>query len=298
MPQTLTLIAFLALQPGGPAPQPAKAAGPHPTITEVLYDVPGRLAGDANQDGKRTSGGDEFIELANLSSTPINLKGYTVLDSNAWEAREESLGGAAPDGRATPATPTPSAPAEPTSPTGKKPPANPSTQPPPDDGWHTAPREKQPYESPGQHVRFTFPDLTLKPGEVVVVFNGMDSRVPGAVGTADAAAGANSAFAGARVFSMKTMSQYAAFGNDGDWVMLLAPDGTPLQAISWGSPKVEARPGSASIWTEAPVGEGSVQLDRASGKFLLHRTLLKNPRGPLFSPGEFGESPDAAKPPK
>ncbi|MCC6951458.1 MAG: hypothetical protein IT433_08425 [Phycisphaerales bacterium] len=298
MPQTLTLIAFLALQPGGPASQPAKPAGPHPTITETLYDVPGRLAGDANKDGKRTSGGDEFIELANLSATPINLKGYTVLDSNAWEAREESLGGAAPDGRATPSTPSRSAPGAPSSPAGTTSPADPSKQPAPGDAKDASPREKQPYDAPGQHVRFTFPDLTLKPGEVVVVFNGMDSRVPGAVGTADAAAGANGAFAGARVFSMKTMSQYAAFGNDGDWVMLLAPDGTPLQAISWGSPKVAARPGSAGIWTEAPVGEGSVQLDRASGKFLLHRTLIKNPRGPLFSPGEFGETPDAAKRPK
>lgn len=87
-------------------------------------------------------------------------------------------------------------------------------------------------------------------------------------------------------------------GNDGDWVMLLAPDGTPVRAIWWGSPKVEARPGSATIWTEVPVGEGSVQLDRTSGKFLLHRTLLGIPKGPLFSPGEFGETREASQPPK
>lgn len=301
MPQTFTLIAFLALQPGGPTSQPAKGTGAHPTITEVLYDVPGRLAGDANKDGKRTSGGDEFIELANLSSAPINLKGYTVLDSNAWEAREESLGGTSPGSRGargTSPTATPGSPGAPATPPGTGLPADPGKAPAAGGPGGVSPREKQPYDAPGQHVRFTFPDLTLKPGEVVVVFNGMDSTVPGAVGTAEAAAGENSAFAGARVFSMKSMSQYAALGNDGDWVLLLAPDGTPVQAIWWGTPKVEARPGSATIWTEAPVGEGSVQLDRASGKFLLHRTLIKNPRGPLFSPGEFGETPEGAKPPK
>ncbi|MCE7974038.1 MAG: lamin tail domain-containing protein [Leptolyngbya sp. PLA1] len=294
MPQTCILIALLALQPGGQAPQPAKATGPHPMITEVLYDVPGRLAGDANKDGKRTSGGDEFIELANLSDSSINLKGYTVLDSNAWEAREESLGGTAASpggGTASPASPT-----APVTQPAPRAPADPAKTTSPGGGRDAAPREKQPYDAPGQHVRFTFPDLTLKPGEVVVVFNGMDSTVPGAVGTSEGAAGENSAFGAARVFSMKTMSQYAALGNDGDWVLLLAPDGTPVQGLWWGSPKVEARPGSATIWMEAPVGEGSVQLERGSGKFKLHRTLMGNPKGPLFSPGEFGAPAEAAKP--
>ena len=49
---------------------------PHPLITEILYAVPKGDAGDANQDGKRSPTGDEFVELINPHDKPINLKGY------------------------------------------------------------------------------------------------------------------------------------------------------------------------------------------------------------------------------
>lgn len=52
----------------------------HPIITEVLYAVPPREQGDADQDGTRQATGDEFIELFNASDKPINLAGYRLID--------------------------------------------------------------------------------------------------------------------------------------------------------------------------------------------------------------------------
>jgi hypothetical protein len=36
--------------------------------------------GDANQDGERSSGDDEFVELVNLSGRPLDLTGWTISD--------------------------------------------------------------------------------------------------------------------------------------------------------------------------------------------------------------------------
>lgn len=55
-----------------------------PTMTEVLYAVPQKDAGDANKDGKRHATGDEFVELCNTSDKPIDLKGYALVDSDSW----------------------------------------------------------------------------------------------------------------------------------------------------------------------------------------------------------------------
>lgn len=37
--------------------------------------------GDANQDGERSSGDDEFVELVNLSGSPLDLTGWTISDA-------------------------------------------------------------------------------------------------------------------------------------------------------------------------------------------------------------------------
>jgi hypothetical protein len=63
---------------------PALAAANHPVITEVLYFVPSKKAGDANKDGERDPAGDEFVEITNLSRSAIELGGYAIIDSDAW----------------------------------------------------------------------------------------------------------------------------------------------------------------------------------------------------------------------
>ena len=50
-------------------------------ISEVLADPPSGLAGDANQDGVRETYGDEFIELYNAGSAPVDINGWRLGDS-------------------------------------------------------------------------------------------------------------------------------------------------------------------------------------------------------------------------
>jgi uncharacterized protein (TIGR03437 family) len=47
-------------------------------INEILADPPDGLAGDANHDGLRESGGDEFIELVNSTERDLDLSGYQL----------------------------------------------------------------------------------------------------------------------------------------------------------------------------------------------------------------------------
>lgn len=55
----------------------------HPRISEVLFNVPGGITGDADKDGSRHASGDEFIEIANPSNAPISLKGYVLYNRRA-----------------------------------------------------------------------------------------------------------------------------------------------------------------------------------------------------------------------
>ncbi len=50
-------------------------------INEFLADPPDGIAGDANGDGLRDSTDDEFIELVNTGSIPLDVSGYTVSDA-------------------------------------------------------------------------------------------------------------------------------------------------------------------------------------------------------------------------
>ncbi len=53
-------------------------------INEVLYDPGATVAdGDANGDGIRDANQDEFIELYNNSSKPIDLSGFKIFDATA-----------------------------------------------------------------------------------------------------------------------------------------------------------------------------------------------------------------------
>lgn len=78
-------------KPATPAATPSESVEkplvpfPAPLITEILAAVPTGMAGDANKDGTRQVAGDEFIELVNPHSQPIDLGGYTLSDKTASE---------------------------------------------------------------------------------------------------------------------------------------------------------------------------------------------------------------------
>lgn len=77
----LTMSLLIALLPViAQSPQSATLDRAHPVITEVLYAVPPREQGDADQDGTRQATGDEFIELFNASDKPLDLTGYQLVD--------------------------------------------------------------------------------------------------------------------------------------------------------------------------------------------------------------------------
>ncbi len=181
-----------------------------------------------------------------------------------------------------------------------------------------AKRTSEPSEADRKQVRFTFPAIELEPGEVVVVFNGYKQRLAPPVGdTARAPSGPNEKFSGAWVFSMKNDSQYIAFANTADSMILWDPDGKPVQAIHWrqnvragrntdpdaagrpapnnskNAPK-QAAPGPASdravpppgtlLVEKAPETRGSVaRIGRT--KTLVAHADLPGLRGEPFSPG-------------
>lgn len=141
----------------------------------------------------------------------------------------------------------------------------------------------------GNALSFTFPDCTLQPGEVAVVFNGYKATIPGPVGDSGHAAESNPKFSGARVFSMKGQSTKTSFSNTADAVILLAPGvsasgatTSAVQIVRWG--KVDSLP-AAGLNEEAPAtGKGSVQRESMTGPLAVHP-----PEGSVsFSPGKFG----------
>jgi len=239
---------------------------PHPLISEVLYAVPSGARGDANGDGTRDAVGDEFIELVNPHDKPIQMKGYVIMDSDAYAP------GAPTTDAATPAKPAGNTPTSPAKPGGPSKPA---------------------HDSERSQVRFVFPEFELKPGQVAVVFNGYHQKIPGPVGEPGKSAPApNDHFHGAFVFTMNNDSPYAALANDADFVLLQAPDGKPIQVIRWGKTEKTA-PKDTLLVEEAPQSIGSVQRDGVHGKLVPHRDLKGDLAGTLFSPGVFSLTPTA-----
>ncbi len=49
-------------------------------ITEIMFDVPADTLGDANGDGHRGSHSDEFVELYNKGTSPIDLTAYQIIE--------------------------------------------------------------------------------------------------------------------------------------------------------------------------------------------------------------------------
>ncbi len=272
----LTLILAAAAVPVWSSPaagQTATLPFPHPLITEILYAVPSGQRGDANGDGTRDAVGDEFIELVNPHDKPIQLKGYTLLDSDAYSP-------GAPKSVGTPA------------------PAKPSTKPTdmPTDKPVTKPAHDPGTESTRAEVRFVFPELELKPGQVVVVFNGYHQKFTGPVGdTTKPPSGTNDKFHDAYVFTMKNESPYAALGNEADFVVLLDPDSKPVQVVKWGK-TTKNPPKDALLTEEAPSSIGSVQREGVHGKLTPHRDLKGELAGTFCSPGVFSLTPGVDPP--
>lgn len=228
---------------------PSLQAAPAPTITEVLFAVPQKEAGDANKDGARHATGDEFVELCNTADKPVDLKGWALIDSDSWAFLTEK---------------------------GKK------------------PLDLARYKADGKDLLFIFPACTLKPGECAVVFNGFEQKATGPTGTPDAAAARNDKFANAFAFKMKVETGKVGFGNDGDWVALVSPEGKFTEIVKWGKPDHETPKDSGEV-LEAPADpKGSVQRESPAGKFVDHATLGDKTR--LFSPGEFDAGKKQAKP--
>ena len=64
--------------PGGGDPPPPPA--PTIVINEILADPASGAAGDANGDGTRDASGDEFIEIINTETAPVDVSGWTISD--------------------------------------------------------------------------------------------------------------------------------------------------------------------------------------------------------------------------
>jgi hypothetical protein len=112
--------------------------------------------------------------------------------------------------------------------------------------------------APGRgRMSFRFPDLTLPPGGVVVVFNGHGCSWSGPVGDAEhAPASGNDNFAGAWVLSMGNRSQRVGLANAGEHVLLADPEGDPIMAVVWG--KAEA-PQALLVETAPATSGGSIE---------------------------------------
>ena len=90
-------------------------------------------------------------------------------------------------------------------------------------------RLSSPTEDTGKGVHFVFPDCTLGAHKVAVVFNGRGASIDEPVGTSSMSpASPHDRFAGALVFTMENTSPTRALRNRGDFVLLSAPDGSPL----------------------------------------------------------------------
>lgn len=159
----------------------------------------------------------------------------------------------------------------------------------------SAAKSKGKDKKPEPQLRFVFPELVLKPGEVAVVFNGFESTPAGPVGDSARPAGRNAHFHNAYVFTMRVKTQFNALANDGDCVLLSDPAGRPVHCVIWGD-KDQRPDAAAPLVDEAPDSRGSVQRESLAGPFLAHRSLSGDLGGSPFSPGRFDTGTNHPRP--
>ena len=137
---------------------------------------------------------------------------------------------------------------------------------------------------------FVFPECELKPGAVVVIFNGFEANIPGACGdSAKAPSGPNEKFNGALVFSIKVTSNRLGFSNTSDCVVLSSPDGKAVEIVKWGAIS-ETLPECPLVEDAPTTNKASVTRRGMTKGFAVHDTLGDKA---IFSPGKF----DAKAPP-
>jgi len=153
---------------------------------------------------------------------------------------------------------------------------------------------------PGKgQFRVTLPALELKPGQVLVIFNGYEAPVPG---ESDGLVGdpatpprkQHPAFGNAWVVNARATSTRAGFSNAGDSLTLLDPRDRPVQCIVWGEAETPKGIDAATCLIErAPeTSDASVQRRGLDGGFVEHPPYRPEGLGtetPLipFSPGVF-----------
>jgi hypothetical protein len=74
-PATSTVVPWLGYR--------VRSGGLAVRLNEVLADPPADAAGDANRDGVRDSADDEFIELVNCGSGPVDIAGWKLADGTS-----------------------------------------------------------------------------------------------------------------------------------------------------------------------------------------------------------------------
>lgn len=246
---------------GEPAQEPAKGLVefPHPLITEVYFAVGPGMGGDASGDGEREANGDEFVELVNPHDKPIQLKGYTI---SAKGPRPRAAGESS-------AKDTESAKGNQKgkdSGKGKSGGRDGGKGKAPADGESGKTGERGGDKGDFRQVKFVFPDCELKPGQVVVVFNGHGAKWEGDVGDSSRAPkGGNDKFGGALVFTMRVPSERTGFSNRADYVMLTDPKGKAVETVAWG--EIEPPKDAGRVETLPVMNGESVQRRSLTGGF-------------------------------
>ncbi len=74
-PQTSTVIPWMGYR--------VRSGGISVKLNEILADPPNDMAGDANRDGIRDSSDDEFVEIVNCGSNPVDIAGWKLADATS-----------------------------------------------------------------------------------------------------------------------------------------------------------------------------------------------------------------------
>lgn len=139
----------------------------------------------------------------------------------------------------------------------------------------------------GGGFRFTFPDFTLPPGGVVLLFNGYNQTWTGPVGDADRAPEEpHDRFHGAYVFTMRIDSARVGLSNEADLVLLSGPDGAPVHCVHWG--ELEETPPAETLLVEPVEALFGGSIERSSAGTLephpLDNTRRLSPGRTLLAP--------------
>ncbi len=139
-------------------------------------------------------------------------------------------------------------------------------------------------------IRFTFPPITLRPGQCVVVFNGYTGQDSEKIGDKrkDAVRG-DEGVPPPVVLNMHAGSAYIAFSNTADLVLLTDPKGRAVQSVEWGDDAAGAKlpEKTPPLRERAPSGRGSVTRIGVSKGLIAHEDLPRGEHAPkeLYSPG-------------